>query len=158
MTKQFHPEVSAHLSSRERVGIEIHTDGKCIAQPFSSSFMKATSISARLTRIMLPGTRICEPMQCRPAHWSFAYSCSCRGSRRYETLVRVSDHYARKYGYMLPAATRTMIQDDVMPTTLRIEPAEVEFEQWQYLMKATAHWTILHIAALVQLGALKAAP
>jgi hypothetical protein len=39
-----------------------------------------------------------------------------------ETIARVSEAYQRKYGRKWPTETAEMLRDEVLPTTLRLEP------------------------------------
>jgi hypothetical protein len=40
------------------------------------------------------------------------------------TIARVNEAYRRKYEHKWPSETAGMLRDDVVPTTLRLEPAE----------------------------------
>jgi hypothetical protein len=41
-----------------------------------------------------------------------------------DTVAHVNEAYQRKYGHKWPAETESMLVEDVVPTTLRLEPIE----------------------------------
>lgn len=125
MTKQFHSEILAHLSSRERIGIEIHTDGK-VHRSILRFVVHQGTLYIRSTHggnaPWYKNLRANANADLHVGRWHIPIRAVVVEDD--ETLVRVSEHYAQKYGYMLPATTGTMIHDDVLPTTLRIEPVD----------------------------------
>ncbi len=127
MITQFRSEVLAHLSPREKVGIEIHTDGKVHRSSLQFVVHEGNLYIRSARKDNAPWYKNLRANANADLHigrWRIPIRAVVVEDD--ETLVRVSEHYAQKYGYMLPAATRTMLQDDVTPTTLRIEPVEVE--------------------------------
>ncbi len=127
MTKQFHPEVLAHLSPRERVGIEIYMDGKVHRSTLQFIVHEGNLYIRSARKDNAPWYKNLRANAKADLHVGhFHIPIHAVVVEDDETLLRVSEHYDQKYGYMLPASTRTMMQDDVTPTTLRIEPAEVE--------------------------------
>lgn len=127
MAKQFHPEVLAHLSSQEKVGIEIQMDGKVHRTTLQFVVHDGNLYIRSARKDNAPWYKNLRANANADLHIGrFHIPIRAVVVDDDETLVRVSEHYAQKYGYMLPAATRTMLHDDVTPTTLRIEPIEVE--------------------------------
>lgn len=128
MTKQFRPEILAHLSSREKVAIEIQTDGKVhrsalrfVVHQGNLYIRSAHGGHAPWYRNL----RANAPADLHISHFHIPVRAVVVEDD--ETLLRVSEHYAQKYGYMLPSSTQAMIHDDVTPTTLRLEPVDAEF-------------------------------
>ncbi len=127
MIKQFHPEVLAHISPREKVGIEIQMDGKVHRSTLQFVVHEGNLYIRSARKDNAPWYKNLRANANADLHIGrFHIPIRAVVVEDDETLMRVSEHYAQKYGYMLPAATRTMIYDDVIPTTLRIEPVEVE--------------------------------
>lgn len=127
MIKQFHPEVLAHISPREKVGIEIQMDGKVHRSTLQFVVHEGNLYIRSARKDNAPWYKNLRANANADLHIGrFHIPIRAVVVEDDETLMRVSEHYAQKYGYMLPAATRTIIHDDVIPTTLRIEPVEVE--------------------------------
>ncbi|MHB8596088.1 MAG: nitroreductase/quinone reductase family protein [Ktedonobacteraceae bacterium] len=127
MTKQFHPEVLAHLSPQEKVGIAIQMDGKVHRSTLQFVVHEGNLYIRSARKDNAPWYKNLRANANADLHIGrFHIPIHAVVVEDDETLMRVSEHYAQKYGYMLPVATRTMIHDDVIPTTLRIEPVEVE--------------------------------
>jgi len=127
MAKQFRSEVLAQLSPRERVEIEIQTDGKVHRSTLQFVVHQGNLYIRSAHRDNAPWYKNLRANANADLHVGRLHiPIHAVVVADDETLLRVSEHYAQKYGYMLPASTRTMIHDDVTPTTLRIEPVEVE--------------------------------
>ena len=117
MAKQFHSEILAHLSARERVGIEIQMDGKVHRSTLQFVVHEGNLYIRSAHRGNAPwykNLRANANADLHVGRWHIPIRAVVVEDD--ETLLRVSEHYAQIYGYMLPASTRTLTHDDLLPT------------------------------------------
>jgi hypothetical protein len=127
MATHFDRELLAHLAQRERIRIGIQAGGRTHVSQLRFVIHRDYFYIRSVRREKAPWYRTLQDNPLATLYVGRLH-LPIRAVAVQKDVVRkrISEHFIQKYAYLHPSSLRAILHKQVVETTLRLEPAEVE--------------------------------